>query len=323
MISSTAARRSIPAGSWIASSCRASSRSRQPWRSSWRRTTPLRRSRRCWRARLPASASRGTRSRMRAWVRSSPRGRAPGSQVEILLEGSPPGGVSDQQLWVVQQIAQAGGRIYYFRSNSAADIHDRYTYQHGKFWVLDGGTALIGSENLNPEAFPDDRQSRRHLRPPRRLPGDRCAVGGGGAAPRSWTPTSRRACTGMSGRGTRPTRPWARRRPASCPPTIRAAAPIRCRSRQPLVTQGVFTFQLIHSPEQALRDQDSLLGLVNRAGAGRHGPGRAALRESVLGRREQQHHGRSQPAPAGLHRRGAPRGQGARAARRLSSTTRI
>ena len=36
----------------------------------------------------------------------------------------------------------------------------------------------------------------------------------------------------------------------------------------PLVTQGVFTFQLIQSPEQALRDQDSLLGLVNRAGAG-------------------------------------------------------
>ena len=36
----------------------------------------------------------------------------------------------------------------------------------------------------------------------------------------------------------------------------------------PLIAQGAFTFQLIHSPEQALRDQDSLLGLVNRAGAG-------------------------------------------------------
>ena len=83
------------------------------------------------------------------------RSRA-GVAVEILLEGSPPGGVSDQQLWVVQQIAQAGGRVYYFRSDSLADIHDRYTYQHGKFWVLDGRTALIGSENLNSEAFPDD-----------------------------------------------------------------------------------------------------------------------------------------------------------------------
>ena len=182
MTSSTAARRSIPAGSWIASSCRASSRSRQPWRSSWRRTTPLRRSRRLLEgAQLPASASRGTRSRMPAWARSSPRGRAPGSQWRSCWKARPPGGVSDQQLWVVQQIAQAGGHIYYLRSNSAADIHDRYTYQHGKFWVLDGDTALIGSENLNAEAFPDDRQGRRHLRPPRRLPGHRCAVGRGGA----------------------------------------------------------------------------------------------------------------------------------------------
>ena len=40
------------------------------------------------------------------------------------------------------------------------------------------------------------------------------------------------------------------------------------RKPAPLATQGIFTFQLIHSPEQALRDQDSLLGLVNRAGAG-------------------------------------------------------
>ena len=81
-----------------------------------------------------------------------------GVDVEIILEGSPPGGVSDQQLWVVQQIARAGGHIYYFRSNSAAGIHDRYTYQHGKFWVLDGDKALIGSENLNSEAFPDDQK---------------------------------------------------------------------------------------------------------------------------------------------------------------------
>ena len=86
------------------------------------------------------------------------RARA-GVAVEILLEGGPPGGVSDQQLWVVQQIAQAGGRVYYLRSDSAADIHDRYTYQHGKFWVLDGVTALIGSENINAEAFPDDEKA--------------------------------------------------------------------------------------------------------------------------------------------------------------------
>jgi phosphatidylserine/phosphatidylglycerophosphate/cardiolipin synthase-like enzyme len=37
---------------------------------------------------------------------------------------------------------------------------------------------------------------------------------------------------------------------------------------QPLTVEGTFVFQLIQSPEQALRDQDSLLGLVGQAGAG-------------------------------------------------------
>ena len=64
-----------------------------------------------------ASGSRATPSRTPASARSSQRERRR-RQVEMLLEGAPPGGVSDQQLWVVQQIAEAGGRVYYFRSNS-------------------------------------------------------------------------------------------------------------------------------------------------------------------------------------------------------------
>ena len=185
----------------------------------------------------------------------------------ILLEGGPPGGVSDQQLWVVQQIAQAGGRIYYLRSNSTADIHDRYTYQHGKFWVLDGGTALIGSENINAEAFPDDdkadgtfgRRGAYLVTDAPSVVAELTAIMDADIAPGvhrdvwAWEPAD-------------PS--WARRRPASCPPTIRAATAYPVQKPTPLVAQGVFTFQLIHSPEQALRDQDSLLGLVNRAGAG-------------------------------------------------------
>ena len=65
----------------------------------------------CWRVRLPASASRGIRSRMpRLGEIIAARARA-GVAVEILLEGSPPGGVSDQQLWVVQT-NRAGGRTH-------------------------------------------------------------------------------------------------------------------------------------------------------------------------------------------------------------------
>ena len=193
--------------------------------------------------------------------------RAPGSRWRSLLEGSPPGGVSDQQLWVVQQIAQAGGHIYYFRSNSAAGIHNRYTYQHGKFWVLDGSKALIGSENLNPEAFPDDpkadgtfgRRGAYLVTDAPSVVADLTAIMDADIAPGmhrdvwAWDPAD----------------PTLGAPPAGFVPSYDSGGnsyPVQ--KPAPLVTQGTFTFQLIHSPEQALRDQDSLLGLVNRAGAG-------------------------------------------------------
>jgi cardiolipin synthase A/B len=194
------------------------------------------------------------------------RARA-GVEVEILLEGSPPGGVSDQQLWVVQTIAQAGGHIYYLRSNSNADIHDRYTYQHGKFWVLDGGTALIGSENINAEAFPDDdkadgtfgRRGAYLVTDAPSVVAELTAIMDADIAPGvhrdvwAWEPTD----------------PSLGAPPAGFVPSYDSGGnsyPVQ--KPTPLIAQGAFTFQLIHSPEQALRDQDSLLGLVNRAGAG-------------------------------------------------------
>jgi cardiolipin synthase len=194
------------------------------------------------------------------------RARA-GVTVEILLEGSPPGGVTDQQLWVVQQIAQAGGHITYFRSDSAAGIHTRYTYQHGKFWILDGSKALIGSENLNLEAFPNDPKAdgtfgRRGVYLVTDAPSvvaELTAIMDADIAPGmhrdvwAWDPAD----------------PTLGAPPAGFVPSYDSGGNLYpVQKPAPLVTQGAFTFQLIHSPEQALRDQDGLLGLVNRAGAG-------------------------------------------------------
>jgi hypothetical protein len=194
------------------------------------------------------------------------RARA-GVTVEILLEGGPPGGVSEQQRWIVQQIADAGGRVYYVRSDSATDIHDRYTYQHGKFWVLDRATALIGSENLNPEAFPND-------------PKDDGTFGRRGVYLATDAPSVVSELTAIMDADIAPgvhrdVWAWNATDPALGAPPV-GFVPVYdsggsfypVQKETPLVTQGDFIVQLIHSPEQALRDQDSLLGLVNRAGAG-------------------------------------------------------
>jgi phosphatidylserine/phosphatidylglycerophosphate/cardiolipin synthase-like enzyme len=193
------------------------------------------------------------------------RARA-GVAVEMILEGSPPGGVSDQQRWVVQQIAAAGGQVYYCRA-SAAGAHNRYTYQHGKFWVLDGRIALVGSENPNASAFPDDDKAdgtfgRRGVY----LVTDAPSVVAGLTAvmDADIAPGAHRDVWAWD-----PADPTLGAPPAGFTPSYASGGifyPVQ--KPNPLQITGTLTFQLIHSPEQALRDQDSLLGLVAQAGAG-------------------------------------------------------
>ncbi len=194
------------------------------------------------------------------------RARA-GVRVEMLLEGGPPGGVSLQQRWIVAQIAAAGGLVYYLRSDASQDIHTRYAYQHGKFWVLDGVTALVGSENVSPEAFPDDdfgdgTAGRRGVTLVTDAPSVVArlnAIMDADIAPNVqrdvWAWDAADASLGAP--------------PSDFSPSYESGGafyPIQVP--QPLIVAGDFTFQVIQAPEGALRTQDSLLGLLNRAGAG-------------------------------------------------------
>jgi len=192
---------------------------------------------------------------------------AAGADVEVALEGAPPGGVSDQQRWIVQQIAEAGGRVYYFRADSAADIHKRYSYQHGKFWVLDDKTALIGSENPTAGAFPDDDQSdgtygQRGVY----LVTDAPAVVSGlnAVMDADIAPVLHQDVWSWDS-----TDPTLGAPPDGFTPSYDSGGifyPVQ--KPQPLQVAGAFQFQLIHAPEQALRDRDSLLGLIAQAGSG-------------------------------------------------------
>lgn len=194
------------------------------------------------------------------------RARA-GVSVEIMLDGSPPGGISDQQRWVVQQIAQAGGQVYYLRANAELGVRKRYSYQHGKFWVLDGRLALVGSENPSPEAFPDDLKAdgtygRRGVylvtdapsvvaRLSEIMDADIAPGEHGDVWP--WDPAD----------------PTLGAPPAGfVPGRLSGGSFYRVQKAEALRTEGTFSFQLIHSPEGALRDVDSTLGLIAQAGAG-------------------------------------------------------
>jgi len=194
------------------------------------------------------------------------RARA-GVQVTLTLEGGPPGGVSDQQRWIVQQIAGAGGRVYYFRADRSTGAAKRYAYQHGKFWVLDGRWALVGSENLNSEAFPDDDKTdgtygRRGVYLATDAPSVVAGVQAYMAA--DIAPDRHRDLWAWDAAD-----PTLGAPPAGFVPSYTSGGSFYpVQKPQPLQLQGNFTFQLISSPEQALRTRDSLLGLIAQAGRG-------------------------------------------------------
>jgi cardiolipin synthase len=190
-----------------------------------------------------------------------------GVEVEILLEGGPPGGVTDQQRWVVQQIAEAGGRVYYMRSDPANGISDRYTYQHGKFWVLDGKTALIGSENVAGSSFPGDDKADGTL-------------GQRGVTLVTDAPSVVAELTAVMDADIAPgvhgdIWPWDPVDPIlGAPPDgftpsyASGGTFYPVQKPVPFSEEALVTSQVFHSPEQSLRDLDSLLGLISRAGSG-------------------------------------------------------
>lgn len=77
-----------------------------------------------------------------------------GVQVRILLEGSPPGGISDLQKWCVAEIAAAGGQIRYLAplDDAPTGYRARYRFSHAKYGVIDGGLAINGTENFNQDS---------------------------------------------------------------------------------------------------------------------------------------------------------------------------
>ncbi len=81
-----------------------------------------------------------------------------GVSVTLLLEGAPPGGITDDERHACRVLREAGGRCLVMRNMPAAvpPALRRYAYAHAKFLVRDGRGVLMGTENLSPRAMPDD-----------------------------------------------------------------------------------------------------------------------------------------------------------------------
>ncbi len=81
-----------------------------------------------------------------------------GVSVTLLLDGAPPGGITDDERYACRLLRTAGGQCLIMRNMPTAipPALRRYAYAHAKFLVRDEQGVLIGTENLSPRAMPDD-----------------------------------------------------------------------------------------------------------------------------------------------------------------------
>ena len=192
---------------------------------------------------------------------------AAGVSVTLLLEGSPSGGLTDQERFVAQRIEAAGGQVWFMTNDRGAD--DRYANQHAKFILVDDRLLLVSSENFTGDAMPDDdksdgTQGRRGTvvvtdAPP--LVAHALAVWAADFDPSHhrdlfrWT-------AGDSKYGAPPA--------GFAPVTISGGAGYTLVHGRPLRTHAEFAAQVVQAPEASLlpAPEGGIFGLVERAGAG-------------------------------------------------------
>jgi len=194
------------------------------------------------------------------------RARA-GVKVRILLEGGlRMTGITDQEKWCCQQVETAGGRVYFMVQNSNDRIYARYANQHAKFIIIDDQVLIMGSDNLGYGSMPDD-------------PKEDGTRGRRGVMLITDAPTlvnhAQRIFAedcNTNFKGILRFKPNDKKYGASpsdfIPDRISGGTVYRVLKPEPLELRGTFEFEIIQSPENSLRDQDSLLGLLATAREG-------------------------------------------------------
>lgn len=190
-----------------------------------------------------------------------------GVSVIVLLEGDPVGGVTDAEKYVCQELEAAGGACWFMIRDDETAVHDRYRYLHAKFLIVDGERVAIGSENASPHSLPDDDKGdgtwgRRGVFLITDAPGvvrraeaifDDDLDAAAHVDLFRWTAEDARYGA--------PSLHFE-------PVTTTGGVSYTIRYPRPVSFDGRFAFELLHAPENALRDRDALLGLLNRAGRG-------------------------------------------------------
>ncbi|MDH7516858.1 MAG: phospholipase D-like domain-containing protein [Candidatus Thermoplasmatota archaeon] len=76
--------------------------------------------------------------------------------VKIFAEGSPVGGMDDREKFILKKILDHGGEVRLIVNDKAKKIYARYTFDHGKYLVIDNKTVIVESCNWAKTGVPVD-----------------------------------------------------------------------------------------------------------------------------------------------------------------------
>ncbi|GAG18678.1 unnamed protein product, partial [marine sediment metagenome] len=79
-----------------------------------------------------------------------------GVSVNVFLEGAPVGGIDDREQFILNRIANNGGKIRFIVNDPDNDVYDRYRFDHGKYLVIDNYTVIVESCNWAKTGIPKD-----------------------------------------------------------------------------------------------------------------------------------------------------------------------
>jgi phosphatidylserine/phosphatidylglycerophosphate/cardiolipin synthase-like enzyme len=185
-----------------------------------------------------------------------------GVQVRVLFDGgvfNSPDGSYDEDRWVAQQIVRNGGQAWFWTDDPADRIPARYNNKHQKFLIVDGARAMITSENFEQTSMPADRK-------------DNGTSGNRGAAVITDAAGVVRRLRDVFAADADPSRKDIQ--PVNMQATYKAPSDrgdlsgYTVLKPAPLTVTGPLTYEVIQSPESSLRTEDSLIGMVARAGRG-------------------------------------------------------
>lgn len=197
-----------------------------------------------------------------------------GVQVTVLLEGDPVGlGVYSPewqtQLYGCRELEAAGGACWFMVHDTDAGRYQRYLYVHAKLLLVDDTWVVISTQNLTVGGLPADDKSNG-------------SFGSRGVVLATDAPEIVRRVGQIFSLDFDPPHHQDLLRWNTGLDTIRYGLPVDAlidldqpdgisytvAFAEPLSSHGTYELELLSSPESALRQSDSLLGLLARAGAG-------------------------------------------------------